>query len=207
MRQSQGSIAIRRLKIPTLFLAVALGLVYALTPLVPPLRAEKTAKEKADFPSGSLEILRDFSVLPPEVDRIRRAILTAAMSGDIDAMRVPIEMNEIPPIVARDKVADPIRYWRKVSGDGDGREILAILIQLFRTGFVKKHAAMGEELYIWPYFAELPIGKLSPAQQVELLTIVSPQRLKAMQASGRYDYYRIGIAQNGTWHFFHDHVD
>ena len=128
MRQSPGSIAIRRLRIPTLFLAVALGLVYALTPLVPPLRAEKTAKEKADFPSGSLEILRDFSVLPPEVDRIRRAILTAAMSGDIDAMRVPIEMNEIPPIVARDKVADPIRYWRKVSGDGDGREILAILI-------------------------------------------------------------------------------
>ena len=206
MRQPPRSIAIRRLRFPALFLAAALCLVHALTPLFPPLRAEKTAKEKADAPNGSVEILRDFSLLPPEVDRMRRAILTAAMSGNIEAMRVPVEMNEIPPIVAREKVADPIGYWRKISGDGEGREILAILIQLFRTGFVKKRIATGEDLYIWPYFAELPMAKLSPAQEVELLTLISPQRLNLMRASGRYDHYRLGITQNGIWHFFHDQV-
>ena len=44
--------------------------------------------------------------------------------------------------------------------------------------------------------------KLTPAQEVELLTIVPPARLKAMKASGHYDHYRVGIAHDGTWHFF-----
>jgi hypothetical protein len=206
MRQFLKSTAIRRFDDRWLFLTAALALVYALPPLAPPLKAEKTVEQKADAPAGPVEILRDFQLLPPEVDRIRRAILSAAMTGQIEALRVPVEMNEIPPIFAKDKVGDPVAYWKKVSADGNGREILAVLIQLFRTGYVRK-ATTGGELYIWPYFAEMPLDKLTAAQEVELLTLVPPSRYKTMKASGRYDHYRIGIAANGTWHFFHDHAD
>lgn len=204
MRQFLKTTVIRRFLGRRLFLTAALALVYALPPLAPPLKAEKTAEQKADAPMGAVEILRDFQMLPAEVDRMRRAILDAAITGRIEALRVPVEMNEIPPIVAKDRVGDPIAHWRKISGDGNGREILAVLIQLFRTGYVRKATKSDGELYIWPYFAELSMDKLTEAQEVELLTLVTPDRFKAMKASGRYDHYRIGIAANGTWHFFHD---
>ena len=202
MLKPYKSTVICRIGSALIFLTAALGLVYALPSIILPLKAEKTANEKAKMSQTGIEILRDAAILPPQVDRMRRAILDAAASGEIDAMRIPMEMNEIPPMIAEKKVPDPIAHWKTVSGDGDGREILAILIQLFRTGFVRKDGGTGDELYIWPYFAETPIDKLTPAQEVELLTIVPPARAKAMKASGHYDHYRIGIAHDGTWHFF-----
>jgi hypothetical protein len=204
MPKPYESPVIRHVRISIIFLTAVLGLVYALPSLIPPLKAEKSANEKAKLPQSSFEILRDAASLPPEVDRMRRAILAAALSGEIEAMRVPVEMNEIPPVIAAQKVPDPIAHWRKVSGDGEGREILAILIRLFRAGYVRKASGTPDELYIWPYFAEMPVDKLTPAQEVELLTVIPTSRLKAMQASGRYDYYRIAIARDGTWHFFSD---
>jgi len=202
-RQSKHSM-IRRFKIPMLFLTAVLGLVYASPFQTSPLKAEKRVNQKAAAANEAVEILRDAAFLPPEVDRMRRAILSAASSGDIAEMRVPIEMNEIPPIVAPDKPSDPIAYWNAISGDGEGRDILATFIRLFRAGYTRNAAGTDDELYVWPYFAEMPIDSLTPAQEVELLTIVSPERFNAMKASGRYDFYRIGIGHDGTWHFFVD---
>lgn len=204
MRRPSQNNMIRRLRIPTLFLTAVLGLVYALPLLAPQLKAEKKADQKAVEVNKPIEILRDAAILPAEVDRMRRAILEAATSGDIETMRVPVEMNEIPPIIGKAKPPDPIAHWRKVSGDGEGREILAIFIQLFRAGFSRTEAGTGDEMYIWPYFANMPIDQLTPAQQVELLTLVSADRFKAMKASGKYDFYRVGIGHDGTWHYFVD---
>lgn len=201
MRKSQASPVIRRLGVPLLFLTAALSLVYALPFALHPVKAEKTVREKAAEPSA-VEILRDNSILPEAVGRIRTAMLSAAMSGDVEALRVPVEMNEIPPMVAQEKISDPIAHWRKISRDGEGREIMAIMVELFRTGFVRKAPGTGDEMYIWPYFAEMPLGELTPAQEVELLTLVTPDQMKAMRTSGKYDHYRIGIAHDGTWHFF-----
>ena len=202
MRPSQASPVIRRLGVPLLFLAAALGLVYALPLVVPSLKAEKAVNEKAGTQNSAAEILRDNSILPEAVGRIRSAMLSAAMSGEIEALRVPVEMNEIPPMIAKEKISDPIAYWQKVARDGQGREIMAIMVELFRTGFVRKAAGTDDEMYVWPYFAEIPLDRLTPAQEVELLTLVTPDQLKAMRASGKYDHYRIGIAHDGTWHFF-----
>jgi hypothetical protein len=207
MRKPQASLVIRRLGDPLLFLAAALGLVYALPLVVPPVKAEKTVNEKAGTQNSAAEILRDNSILPEAVGRIRAAMLSAAMSGDIEALRVPVQMNEIPPMVAREKISDPVDYWRKIARDGEGREIMAIMVELFRTGFVRKAPGTDDEMYIWPYFAEVPLDKLTPAQEVELLTLVTPDQLKAMRASGKYDHYRIGIAHDGTWHFFWNGVE
>ena len=162
MLKPYKSTVIRRIGSALIFLTAALGLVYALPSIILPLKAEKTANEKAKMSQTGIEILRDAAILPPQVDRMRRAILDAAASGEIDAMRIPMEMNEIPPMIAEKKVPDPIAHWKTVSGDGDGREILAILIQLFRTGFVRKDGGTGDELYIWPYFAETSDRQADP---------------------------------------------
>jgi hypothetical protein len=202
MRQLQASTVIRGHGIPLLFLAVALSVVYAQPLIISQVKAEQTVSDKAATLNNGPEILRDISILPGQVARMRSEMLTAAMSGDVSALRIPIEMNEIPPMLAKEKVSDPIEYWKKISGDGQGREIMAVIVELFRTGFVRKAAGTGDEMYIWPYFAELPLDQLTPAQEVELLTLVTPERLKAMRASGKYDHYRIGIARDGIWHFF-----
>jgi hypothetical protein len=202
MQQPQAIPVIRRLGVPLLFVAAALSLVYALALVIPQVKAEKAVNAKAAGNNSATEILRDISALPETVARMRTAILGAAMSGEIEALRIPVEMNEIPPMAASEKIADLVAYWKKISGDGEGREILAILVELFRTGFVRKSPGTNEEMYIWPYFAEYPVDKLTSAQQVELLTLVAPEKLKAMQGSGKYDHYRIGIGRDGTWHFF-----
>src|SRR5688572_11502178 len=188
MRINYGAGSNRRVGIASLFLAAAFLLVHALPFNSLTLKAEKRVNEKADPANTPAEILRDPKILPTEVERIRQAILQAATSGNIDAMRVPVEMNEIPPVIAAEKTGDPIAYWRKISGDGEGREILAVLIQLFRSGFVRQGQGTNEELYIWPYFAETPLDQLTPAQEVELLTLVPPERFKAMKQAGKYDH-------------------
>lgn len=207
MRINYGPGSNRRLGIASLFLAVAFLLVHALPFNSLTLKAEKRVNGKAELGVTPAEILRDPKILPAEVERIRQAILQAAASGNIDAMRVPVEMNEIPPVIASGKTGDPIAYWRDISGDGEGREILAVLIQLFRAGFVRQGQGTNEELYIWPYFAKTPLDQLTPGQEVELLTLVPAERFKAMKQAGKYDHYRIGITHDGRWHYFTTSVD
>ena len=55
---------------------------------------------------------------------------------------------------------------------------------------------------MWPYFAEVLLDKLSPAQEVELLRLVSPTALKEMRSAGKYTHWRIVIGADGTWHSF-----
>jgi len=105
-------------------------------------------------------------------------------------------------VFGQGKSADAVTFLKQRSGDGEGREMLAILVQLFRTGFVRKDAGMPGEMIVWPYFAEVPLDRLTPAQQVELLTLVPPPRMKEMRAKGKYDGYRIGISAKGVWHYF-----
>ena len=87
-----------------------------------------------------VQLGRDVSKLPPEVQRMRQAILQAAMSGDIEELRIPIDMNELHPIFSKDRTPNPIAYLKSVSADGNGRETLAILFNLLTTGYAIKNA-------------------------------------------------------------------
>jgi hypothetical protein len=146
--------------------------------------------------------LRDPSALPEPVRRMRFEILRAAASGQIEALRLPIEMNELPPMFADKPTGDSIAFLRSASGDGEGREMLAVLINLLTTGCVRQSPSPGEEVYVWPYFAETPLDELTPAQEVELLRFVPAARFKEMRAKGKYDYYRLTIGGDGVWHTF-----
>ncbi len=146
-------------------------------------------------------VLYDATDLPEPVQRLLRAIILAARTGDIDAMRPVLESNELKPMVAAAHIDDPIAFWRKRSVDGSGRDILAAMLNMLDTGFVltgEGHDAM----YVWPFFAEVDLGALDPEQQVEFYRTVPPRLAKAMKDKGEYTYYRLGISPEGVWHYF-----
>jgi hypothetical protein len=145
---------------------------------------------------------RDIAKLPPEVQRMRQAILQAATSGDIEQLRTPIEMNEVHPIFGKDPIADPIAFLKSISSDGNGREMLAILYNLLTTGYAITAPGTKDEMVIWPYHAAIPLSGLTPSQEVEIYRFLSPTRLKEMIAQGSYRFYRVGIGPDGVWHYF-----
>ena len=148
------------------------------------------------------QVQRDVTKLPERVQKMRSDILAAARTGDIAALLPVLESNELMPLFAHDSVADPIAYWKENSADGEGREVLAILIDVLEAGYVKLNAGKPDETYVWPYLAELPLDKLTPAQQVDLYRIVSAAEVKTMKDAGAYIHYRLGIGRDGTWHYF-----
>ena len=151
---------------------------------------------------GEVQIGRDITKLPPAVQRMRQAILQAAASGDIAQLRVPIDMNELPPVFAKGKVADPIAYFKAASADGNGREILALLYSLLTTGYAIANPGTKDEMIVWPYHALMAPNTLTPSQEVELYRFLPPARFKEMLARGKYSFYSIGIARDGVWHYF-----
>jgi hypothetical protein len=152
-------------------------------------------------PAGAPNVLYDLRQLPPPVQKMLEAIVVVAQSGDIEKMRPVLESNELKPMVAAAAVDDPIAFWKKASADGTGREVLAALLNVLSTGFVRVKEGK-EEMYVWPYFAETNLTTLTPPQAVDLYRMLPAAQAVPMQRSGKYSYYRVGIAADGVWHYF-----
>jgi hypothetical protein len=170
-----------------------------------PLSAQTAPKPQAPTataPKPTLKIERDPATLPPRVSAMRDAILEAARSGDIEKMRAPIERNEMPPVFARGQKGDLVALLKNRAGDPQGRETLAILIDLLEAGWVRTNVGTPQEMYVWPWFAEVPPDQLTPPQVVEALRVMSPRDWAISLARGRYGFWKIGIAPDGTWHYF-----
>jgi hypothetical protein len=173
-----------------------------LPPAVPTPLSGVTSPPSASPPSGpASKVLYDLNQLPPPVQHMLKEIVVAAQSGDIERMRPVLESNELKPMVAAAAVDDPIAFWKKASADGEGRDVLAALLNILSSGFVRMKEGR-EEMYVWPYFAETNLATLTPQQQVELYRVVPAAQAKPMQQSGKYSYYRVGIAADGVWHYF-----
>jgi len=143
--------------------------------------------------------------LPAPVEEMREAILAAANSGRIEDLRVPLDWNELKPDLAATRVDDPIAYWKRISGDGEGREILAVLANILRMR--PAELPLGKDLenniiYVWPYLAEAKLDQLTPAEEVDLLRLMSPEEAKAMRKAKKWTWWRLSIGADGTWHSF-----
>ena len=145
--------------------------------------------------------LYDFNALPDPVKRMLEEIANAAQTGEIENMRPVLESNELKPMVAVNYVEDPIAFWKKQSADGAGRDVLAAMLNVLSSGFARVSQGQ-DEIYVWPYFAEADLSKLTPAQEVELYRIVPPALALPMKKEGKYSFYRLGISPSGVWHYF-----
>lgn len=193
--------ASRRL-IVTLVVLASLCLVHWANGMAPTL-AQTAAKPGAR--AGSTGRSRALTPLPQPVAEIREAILTAVDSGDIGELRTALDWNELKPEVADTAVTDPIAYWRQISADGEGREILGILGEILRQPYAVLPVGRDAEnnrLFVWPRFAEVPAADLSAAEAAAMQRIIPPTVLEEMQRTGRYLYWRLAIGADGTWHSF-----
>ncbi len=134
------------------------------------------------------------------------AIMSAVHSGRIEELSTAVDWNEMKPDLAPDgPVADPVAYWKNISADGNGRAILAVLANLLQTA--PSSIAAGKDIennkvFVWPGFADKPLGKLTAAEEVDLYRITSAADAAAMKAKGKYTGWRLAIGADGTWHSF-----
>ncbi len=148
-------------------------------------------------------IERDVSKLPLPVAHMRELIMKAARAGDIEALRPLIGSGSNITVLSLGGIeGDPIEFIKSLSGDADGQEILAILLEVLEAPYVHMDAGQESELFVWPYFFALPLEKLTPKQKVELFRIVTAGDYEDMQAFGSYIFYRVGITPEGRWQFF-----
>ena len=70
------------------------------------------------------------------------------------------------------------------------------------TGFVHRDEGEEGEVYIWPYFVDVPPEDLKSDQLIELFQIITAGDYEDMVSYGTYIFYRAGIAPNGDLKFF-----
>lgn len=141
--------------------------------------------------------------LPAPVAETRQALITAALSGDIEQLAgVLATRNEVLPELRDTPVNDPVAYWRSISFDGTGRDVLAQMLKILRSGYAHVDAGTPKEMFIWPYHSVYPLDRLNPQQEVELYVIVTPREVREMDPAEGYTGYRIGISNDGSVRFF-----
>lgn len=168
-----------------------------------PLSEDLAAEPAVVEDEAPVVIITNLSELPEPVRRIRELILNAAATGDPEKLRALLGTGPNATQLAFSAIdTDSIEYLRSISGDGEGQEILAILIDLLNTGYIHIDAGGPNETYVWPYFVALPLEGLTAPQKVDLLRLVTAGDVEDMKAFGAYNFYRVGISPDGEWRFF-----
>ncbi len=96
-----------------------------------------------------------------------------------------------------------MQHLKKLSADGEGREILAALANILAMDPAK--VALGRDLentavYVWPYLAERPLDKLTPREEVDLYRLMPAAQAKAMREAKKWTWWRLAIGADGTWY-------
>jgi len=148
------------------------------------------------------EIVTSTAGLPPAVARTRERILAAARSGELAKLFAVMKEAPTIPVFSFSEDKDPVAFWKANYPDSEGVEALSILVNILETGFVHVDVGTPQEIYLWPYFARIPLKALTTPQRVELFRIVTGADYKDMVEFGVYSFYRLGIAPDGTWQFY-----
>lgn len=148
-------------------------------------------------------ILRDLSALPAPAAATHARLMEIAERGDIEALRPDLTSADGGTILSfGDDNVDPIAQLRRSSGDDEGFEILAILIEVLQAGFVHLDSGTADEMFVWPYFVAHSLDELTPRQRVELFRVLTAGDVEDSRNFGSYIFYRVGIRPDGTWAFF-----
>lgn len=161
-------------------------------PFIPPAKTE--VKPEA--------VLRDIGELPAPVALMRSRILAAAKSGELAALKALISEGRVALSSGQEPADDPVQMWRKQYPESNGVEILAILVGVLESGFVRLDAGGERDIYVWPYFAHIPLKNLDPPRLVELYRLLTAFDLQRMREAGSYTFFRVGIGADGKWQYF-----
>ncbi|MBP0614272.1 hypothetical protein [Jiella mangrovi] len=169
--------------------------------------AAGTAAPRSEADAPAIPLASDIGYgedkLPAPVRETRRKLMEAARTGEIERLRPLIETGDDGTLLSfADTPADPIEFLRQGSGDGAGIETLAIMLDLLRSGYSRLEPGTDDEIFVWPYFTQVDIAKLTKPQMVELFQIVTAGDYQAMLDFGAYNFYRIGITPDGKLQFF-----
>lgn len=147
----------------------------------------------------------DPGLLPPPVAAMRRRLLDACGKNEIEALRIPIEWNEVKPLfergARRPPGEDPVERLKALSADGKGYETLATLRAVLRRSYVtvKRGPTL---LYVWPFFARRPLADPTPDERAIMLTCVRFDDLGSAAFDGAPAPMELAIGADGTWHWF-----
>ena len=151
------------------------------------------------------EPMTDANALPRAVSAIRQKILQACGTRDIEALRVPIDWNEVRPLFERGAKRapgeDPIERLRALSFDRKGDEILTLLRNVLRQAYLIETRGKAR-MFIWPAFALKPPADPLPDERQIMLSCVRFEDLARTDQHGRPPAMRIGISDDGVWHYF-----
>lgn len=148
-------------------------------------------------------VLRDIDLLPAAVRDTHAKLVEAATSADLERLRGLIGDGDTATTLSIGGLdGDPIAFLKQSSGDDDGYELLAILLEVLEAGYVHVDAGTESEMYIWPYFFAWPFDKLTPQMKVELYRILTAGDVLDSVDFGGYIFYRVGIRPDGKWDFF-----
>lgn len=189
----------RRLSVAYLVLVSAI--VYS---LALPSGAQNTTNVAGSKPAASASWPVS-TPLPPAAADMRDAIETAIQAGDLAELKVAYDLGELKADISDQPVSDPVAYWKAQSADGEGRDILAVLANILAVGPAQVSRGQDPEnnaVYIWPYLAELPLDKLTPAQKVDLLRLMPAAEAKTMLEKKTWTWWRLTIGADGLWHAF-----
>jgi hypothetical protein len=164
--------------------------------------AEPNAAKPAPADDKPAEIIRDMTKLPAPVKQMREKLVEAAASGDVTRLRALMGTGPTQTQVMNGEFEDPIETLKSFSGDADGQEILAIMLDILSTGAAHFDVGTADEAYVWPYFAGKQLSTLTPPERVDLLRIVTAGDLAGMEENGNYNFFRAGISPDGKWKFF-----
>ena len=164
--------------------------------------AKATGKKPVEIISEPSD---DADSLPPRVAAMRDRILDACAKGDIEALRMPIDWNELRPLFERSAHRalgeSPIERLKALSFDGRGAETLAILRAILRQSFVT--VTNGPTiLYVWPAFSVRSPIDPTPRQREQMLACVRFADLANPDFSGAPAPMEIAIGADGTWHYY-----
>lgn len=166
-----------------------------------PSKVEEPDDDAADEPLP--EIQYDIDKLPEPVQRMRRLLIEACKSGDVEALRPLLQPGEDGTMLSFGELTeDPITFLKGLSGDEQGQEILAIMEEVLDAGYVHLGAGTPEELYVWPYFYAIPVDALDKRQRVELFKLLTAGEYEEMKTYGAYLFYRVAISPEGEWAYF-----
>ena len=160
------------------------------------------AQGKKPAPPTPLPKPVDEAALPPGTRDMLARIRNAASSGDVQKLLIPIQRNEVPPLFERGAKQSPIATLKARSADGEGKEMLHILLRTLDAGAAALASGAAPTQYLWPHFANTPFAKRNPAEKTASWSLVRVADIGLSTYRNEPLIHRVIIGAEGTWQVF-----